>query len=188
MSGEKKPPAWATIVGILGICFGALGLMGGGYELMMPMMMSMQKKMMEGMKDSIKQAPKASAPSAAKPSEPPVDPRVIFKTFEEFMSMPPWYERFSYINGTLQLLLAALYILASVFLLVVRRGAATFFVAVAAVSSLRNLAAVAIGLSSGSFMAFWSVAAGAAGFLIDLVLSIVVLVSDRSAYRSEVKP
>lgn len=187
MSAEKKPPAWATIVGILGICFGALGLMGGGYELMMPMMMSMQKKMMEGMKESIKEAPKAPASSAAKPSGPPVDPKAVFKTFEDFMSVPPWYERFAYINGTLQLLLAALYILASVFLLLVRRGAATFFLAVAAVSAVRNLAAVAIGLSTGSFFAFWSVGAGAAGFLIDLVLSIVVLVSDRSAYRVGVK-
>ena len=184
MSAENKPPTWATVVGILGICFGALGLMGGAYELMMPMMLSMQKKMMAGMKESIKEKPQASDPREAKPSVPKADPAAAFKFFDEFMSAPHWYPRFAYVNGGLQLLFSALYILAAVFLLLVKRGAATFFMWVAALSAIRNLAAVGIGLAAGSFFAFWSVGSGAAGFLIDLVLIIVVAVSDRSPYRA----
>src|SRR6266540_573234 len=185
MSAEKKPPAWANIVGILGICFGALGLLGGSYEVMMPMMLSMQKKMMEGMKDSIKETRQASKAGKANPPEPKVNPDAVFKTMEEFMSPPPWYEPFAYANGGLQLLLSALYILASVFLLLVKRGAATFFMSVASVSAVQGLAAVGFGLSASSFFAFWSVATGVVGFLIDLVLIIVVAVSDRSLYRPE---
>jgi hypothetical protein len=158
--------------------------MGGAYELMMPMMLSMQKKMMEGMKESIKERPQASDSREAKPSVPKVDPEAAFKVFEEFMSAPSWYALFAYINGGLQLFFSALYILASVFLLLVKRGAATFFLWVAAISAIRNLVAAGIGLSAGSFFAFWSVASGAGGFLIDLVLIIVVAVSDRSTYRA----
>jgi len=201
MTTDKKPPAWGMVVGILGICFGALGLMGGGYELMMPMMMSMQKKMMEGMRESIKEKPPAAAeketekPRTAKrkqraadsgetrPPVPKVDPDAMFKTMEGLMSGPPWYERFAYINGGLQLLLSAVYILASAFLLLARRGAATLFLCVAGISALRNLTAVIVGLSAGSFFAFWSVTSGAGGLAIDLVLIIIVALSDRSAYR-----
>jgi len=69
-------------------------------------------------------------------------------------------------------------------LLVVRRGAATLFLWVAAASALRNLAAVGFAISAASFFAFWTVGSGAGGFLIDLVLVIVVAVSDRSAYST----
>jgi hypothetical protein len=183
MSVEKKPPTWATVVGILGVTFGAFGLMGGGYELMMPMMMSLQKRMMQGMKETIKEQPQAQDSREGKTAAPQVNPDALFKVMEDFMSGPPWYERFSYINGALQLVLSALYILASVFLLLLRRGAATFFVSVAAISALRNLVAIGAGISAGSFFAFWTVTSGSAGFLIDLVLIIVVAVSDRSMYR-----
>jgi hypothetical protein len=149
------------------------------------MMFSMQSKMMQGMKESLKAKPEApQSREADKPAAPTIHAEAAFKTMEEFMSMPPWYERFAYINGGLQLLLSALYILACVFLLLVRRGAATFFLSVAAISAVRNVAAVAVGISAGSFFAFWSVASGASGFLIDLVLIIVVAVSDRSPYRT----
>jgi hypothetical protein len=185
MTAERKAPTWGMVVGILGICFGALGLMGGGYELMMPMMMSMQKKMMEGMRQSVKERPQASAEEGKQKAEAPkVDPEAVFKTMEDFMSGPPWYEKFSYINGGMQLLLSALYILASAFLLLARRGAATFFIWVAAISALRSLTAVVVGLSAGSFLAFWSVASGTAGLAIDLVLIAIVAVSDRSPYRT----
>lgn len=116
-------------------------------------------------------------------SVPQVDPEAVFEAMDEFMTYPPWYKRFAFINGGLQLLLGALYILASIFLLLVKGGAATFFMTVAGISAVRNLVAIGIGLSAGSFFAFWTVTSGAVGFLIDLVLIIVVMVSDRSIYR-----
>ena len=184
MSAERKPPTWGLVVGILGVCFGALGLVGGAYEIMMPMMLSMQKKMVQGIQLSARESAPAAEDCKPKPCAPKVDPDAAFRTMDEFMSAPPWYTPFAYANGGLQLLLGALYMLAALFLLLVKRGAATFFLWVASLSAVRNLVAIGAGISAGSFLAFWSVASGAGGFLVDLVLITVVAVSDRSAYRA----
>ena len=182
MSTERKPPTWGLVIGILGVCFGALGLMGGAYEIMMPMMLSMQKKMVQSMEKSVKESASARKDCEPKPCAPKVDPDPAFKAMDEFMTAPPWYTVFAYVNGSLQLLLSALYMLAALFLLLVKRGAATFFLTVASISAVRNLVAIGVGVSAGSFLAFWSLASGAGGFLVDLVLITVVAASDRSAY------
>lgn len=184
MNTAQKPPSWATLVGVLGICFGVLGLIGGGYELMMPMMLSMQGRMMESMKESAKEAAKKPrCPENGKTAQPDINPDAMFESMKEFMTVPPWHTRFAYANGSLQLVLGALYILSSIFLMLLKRGAAMFFLAVASLSALRNIVAFGVGIYAGSFMAFWSVISGAGGLLIDLVLLIVVAVSDRSMYR-----
>jgi hypothetical protein len=182
---EKKTPTWVTVVGILGICFGALGLMGGSYEMAMPTMISMQKKMIESMKESAKEArEKSPYPDKPNQTQTQIDPTSMFETMEDFMSVPPWYSKYTYTNGSLQLTLGALYILASIFLLLGKRGAIPFFLSIAAVSAVRNIVALAAGICMTSFIAFWSMATGAWGFLIDLVL-IIVVASSRGSVRRE---
>ena len=53
MSEKKKPPAWGTIVGILGIVFGLSGMLSSAYEIALPYMLAVQKQMMESMRDNI---------------------------------------------------------------------------------------------------------------------------------------
>ena len=46
MDSKKRPPAWGSAVGILGIIFGAMGLGGGTYELMMPALIDSQDEIL----------------------------------------------------------------------------------------------------------------------------------------------
>ena len=187
METKKKPPSWGSVVGVLGICFGVLGLLGGTYELLMPAMFDMQKDMMASMREAMKEA------EAKKAEEPPcpqdkstnrqnIDPDKMFESMEKMWNFPSWYKTWAITNGTLQMLLAAAYVLAAIFLLIVKRGAPTLFMGVAGASMLRNIASLSVGLLSGSMLAFWAISSAAFGFLIDMVLIIVVAVSDRSVY------
>ena len=186
MENKKTPPRWGSVVGILGIIFGALGLMGGTYELMMPAMFEMQEKMMDSMKNIEKSEKKQRAEKPPCPDDynfsTNSDMSSPFDIMKEMWKVPPWYMKWAYVNGSLALILGAAYILASIFLLIVRVGAPIMFISVAALSMLRNAMAIGIGLSAGSFMAYWSVSSAVAGLLIDLVLIIIVMVSDKSAY------
>ncbi len=96
---------------------------------------------------------------------------------------PPWHRTWSLINGGLAGLLGAAYMLASIFLILVRSFAPAMFIAIAGASMLRNVVAFSVGISSGSFFMFWSVSSAVMGFLVDLVLVIVVFVSDKSDYK-----
>jgi hypothetical protein len=183
MSAKKKPPTWANVIGILGICFGALGMIGGGYEIMMPLMIDIQGKMIESMKESTKSVPERSNYDKGETAQLEPDPEAMLQTMQDLMATPPWYSTFAFTNGGLQLLFGALLILSSIFLLVIKQGATTFFLTVAVLSAIRNITALSVGISMSSLMAFWSIVSGAGGFLIDLILIIVVMVSDRSIYK-----
>jgi hypothetical protein len=114
------------------------------------------------------------------------DAEAVFDSMENMWHLPPWYNTWALFNGSLELILGAAYIFASILLLVVRRGAAAIFIGVLTASMLRNAAAFGIALWAGSFMAFWTVSSSATGFLIDLVPLTIVLISDRSAYARPV--
>lgn len=186
MENRRKTPTWGSVIGVLGIIFGALGMLGGTYELIMPKMIDMQQEMMVAMKEQAQaeQKRKSQQPNypddSSKKSD--VDPTAMFDSMEKMWRIPPWYRTWSLVNGALALILGAAYILAAIFLIIVRAGAPTIFVGVAGLSIIRNLAALGLGISAGSFVAFWSASSSAMGLLIDLVLVIIVLVSDRSPY------
>lgn len=151
MNEKKKPPTWANIIGILGICFGALGMVGGSYEIMMPLMMEMQGKMVESMKRSAAEQSESDGDDSTQPFHGPEE---MFQTMQDLMAAPSWYSKFAYANGGLQLLFGGLLVLASIFLLIIKQGATTFFLTIAALSAVRNIVALGVGISTSSLMAF----------------------------------
>ena len=192
MENKKKPPAWANVIGILGIIFGALGLLGATYELLMPMMFEMQEQMMTSMQEAAekveaerdKEAPCPGDQEQREQRASRAEHMAAMESMREIWERPPWHKTWSLINGSLAGLLGAGYLLASIFLLIMRPSAPTFFLAVAGASMLRNAVSFGVGIYAGSFLMFWSISSAATGFLIDLVLVIVVLVSDKSDYKA----
>lgn len=186
-ASKSKVPTWANVVGIFGLCFGVMGVLGGTYQIMMPMMMRMQEHMIESIESAQKarsERPDPMCPGSVDPGGPRV-PDPGFETMKQMWKIPPWYNTWATVNGSLQMLLGAAYILACIFMLSMRRGAPTIFVGVLIASLLRNTTAFGVGLASGTIMAWGSVTASAMGFLIDIVLLVVVLISDRSPYFPE---
>lgn len=205
MSEKKKPPAWGTIVGILGIVFGLSGMLSSAYEIALPYMLAMQQQMMESMRDtiddtgSINPAEECEATAndqneaelecfdTGEIAETQAEVDEVFDTMVDMMAVPAWYKDWALINGGLGLILGAGYLLASIFLLLLRPGAPTLFMVIAGLSICRGGLAVAIVASAFSLMLFWSGVMAVVGLLIDVVLIIVVAVSDRSAYAKPAK-
>ena len=206
MSKKKKPPAWGTIVGILGIVFGLSGMLSSAYEIALPYMLAMQQQMMESMRENIDDTDSAIDPAeecettesnqdeaelecldTEEIAETQVEVDEVFDTMIDMMKVPAWYKDWALINGGLGLILGAGYLLASIFLLLLRPGAPTLFMVIAGLSICRGGLAVAIVASAFSLMLFWSGVMAVVGLLIDVVLIIVVAVSDRSAYAKPAK-
>ena len=184
MDSKKKPPAWGSAVGILGIIFGALGLVGGAHELMMPAMLD-ALKVTKSMKPAVaRKLPKTenSCPEADGKSCEKGNPTVRFEPRKGQLARPDWAKSWFLVNGSLGLLLGGAYILASVFLLRVKRGAPTIFLGVLVACMLRNIISGGVVLSAGWVGAIWNFFTALSGFVIDLALLIVIVVSDKSPY------
>lgn len=189
MENKKKPPTWGYVVGILGILFGACGLLGATYELLMPMMFEMQEQMMVSMQEAAETAEKERAtkepcPEESNRQQSHAEQMAAFESMRKMLDRPPWHRTWSLINGGLAGLLGAAYMLAAIFLILVKPWAPTLFLSIAGASMLRNIISFSVGIASGSFLMFWSVSSAVMGFLVDLVLVIVVLVSDKSDYKT----
>jgi hypothetical protein len=176
-------------VGVLGILFGCLGILGGGQDLLMPKMVKMQKEMMEGFAKAPPQANQNQAPGST--STNPQDNKAtarnapdpaVFKTMEKMWDFPEWFGTWSIIVGSSKALISAFYLFAAICLLQVKPFAIRLFYWAAGASIALSTLKFAVAISAFSFMGMAMMAGGIFGALIDVVLIIVVATSDKSAF------
>lgn len=182
MRTRKKTPTWATIVGVLGLCFGAMGTLSGAYGVLMPAMFSANSELMLVMKQTFygsRQYPAAPARRSDGTLQAGSE-----RFMEQLLRMPKWYARWSVADGATQLVLGMAYVLGALLLLLVRRGAPALFMAAAAASLLRNLISVALAVSAASLLAYWLLGTALCGALVDLGLLTTVALADKSAYQN----
>lgn len=175
MTDRPKAPTWATLVGVLGLCFGALGTITGAYGVLTPAMLSMQRELVGTMRQSM-----ANGSTASNGGTLLGNPEGFI---ERLMTVPRWYVRWSVANGVAQILLGVAYLLSALFLLLMRRHAPGLFIAIAGASLLRNLIAIGVAVFTASLLAYWALGSAVCGALVDLTLLVTVALSDKSAYR-----
>jgi hypothetical protein len=184
-----KRPKWATIVGILAIIFGCLGVLTGGQQVMMPKIIKMQKEMFTEFSKNIEkhQAEPSSSDNnindQTKNSEEPVSPD-ISKYFDKMFDLPPWFGKWSLISGVLKSLVSALYLFAGIWLLLMKQNSIRLFYFAAGVSIALSIVELVVYFSTSSFMIMAVGFGNAFGLLIDIVLIIVVVTGDKSAFQA----
>ena len=178
MTTQPGPPHWALILGVLGICFGAFGMLAGAQDIAMPYLFSIQKQAAATISRSI-DAPvePQSAPAQAEPESD------WSGAMRSLLSSPPWYPRYAIAMGMVRTVLGVACMLASLALISVRPGADFFFMLVAGLSAARNLTAMGMGLAAGTLFSFWALASGLIGFFVDAILLIVCVICDRRPYQ-----
>ena len=200
-----KRPTWATVVGILGVIFGALGILGGAFEMMMPRMLKMQRELVQDIREEFrrqtvrdrrhadttrapaKQPTAQTAPHAASP-DTAMPPEAIFDMLDDMCRTPPWFERWSAPMGITRMVISLAYLLAAIALLQVKRyGIRLFYVAAGAALLL---AAIKLGIGAATDSMFlMSILMGAAlTAAIDLVLLVVVATGDKRAFSDTAPP
>ncbi len=184
-----KRPKWVTIVGILAIIFGCLGVLAGGQQLMMPKMLKMQKEMFTEFSKNIEKHQAETSSSEdniddqTKNLEEPALPD-ISKSFDKMFDVPPWFEKWSLISGVLKSLVSALYLFAGIWLLLMKLNSVKLFYCAAGISIALNIVEIIVAFSASSFMIMAAGAGDAFGLLIDVVLIIVVVTGDKSAFQA----
>jgi len=169
-----KRPTWATVVGIAGIVLGCFGILGAGQTVMMPKIIELQKEIFTEVQKSFENRGDTQ--------------EKVFNMFEKMWDVPDWFKTWSIAAGIAGLFVSGFYILASIFLLLLRRHAIKlFYLAVGISISLALLKAI-ISISAMSFIGFTIMAGGMFGIIINIILFIVVLTGDKKAFACAEPP
>ena len=181
-----KKPTWVTVVGVLGIIFSCLGILGAGQEMMMPRMVKMQMEMFSDFEKMIE------AEMEREMTDQPYSdgdfrgnaefPTGMFKSFMKMMDYPDWFGTWSIISGILKLMVAAFFLLASIRLLQLKPSSINLFYWAAGASISLGVIKGGVAISAGSFLAMTMVIGGVFGILIDIVLIIVVATGNKAVF------
>lgn len=170
-----KRPTWATVIGVLGIIFGCLGVLGSIQFALTPMMMEFQEKMLAIMQQTME------AEAAENGSDVAVADMMAM--MEQLWDLPEWYASFCVAAGMISAVVAGLYIFASIRLLQVHPSAVGTFYLAMGLSIAMALVIVLMSIAASSMMAIAMGMGGMFGIVIDVVLLIVVATADKRAYR-----
>jgi hypothetical protein len=187
-----KRPTWVTVVGVLGIIFSCLGILGAGQEMIMPKILKMQKEMFTDFEEMIeaemerKRAKQSNRQGGHRGSaEFPVS---MFKSFAKMFDFPEWYGTWSIIAGILKLLVCAFFLLASIRLLQLKPSSIRLFYWVAGSSIALGVIKGAVALLAVSFIGIGMMLGGILGIIIDIILIIVVATGNKEAFYRQGQP
>jgi len=190
-----KRPAWATVVGILGIIFACLGILGAGYDIIMPKMMEFQGEMMSVMeKDIARQAVREKSesgvlegdepsPDEAETAPVPGPPPEMFRMMKRMWAVPEWFGMWSVLTGLLKALICGLILFASIGLLQTKPISIPLFYWGAGLAIVVGVVKGVVAVSWLGFMGMAMTFGGVFGAMIDLVLLVVVATGDKQAFR-----
>ena len=155
-----KRPGWATVVGIIGIIWGCLGLLGAVLTMLMPIFMP--KMFMEAQKlVTAGQGPQQAGES--------------FKMIAHLWNMP-YLRNSCVIIGLIGVFVSGFFILASICLLQVRRSAIKLIYAALAIEIIANILLLPEGIVLKTISILF-------GVVIYIVLLLVVAAGDNGLLR-----
>ena len=187
-------PTWATIVGVLGIVFGCLGILGGGQEMFMPKMMEFQKEMLTVIQESTSTASQITVEgnsgegltTEGSLKDIPMDelPFDMLNIMEKMCDFPEWFGTWSIFTGISKIIISAFYLFSAICLLQTKPSSIKLFYWAAGLSIALALAKGVFGLNYLSFMGIAMTAGGLFGAMIEVVLIIVVATGNQMAFRA----
>jgi len=163
-----KKPTWITVVGVLGIVFGIFGLIGSGQVAAMPTFLQWQRRMFDSF---------PVAPAAADQQN--------LEQFQQAMRMflgdqPSWFGPACIALGVIGLAINGLYVFAGVSLLQLKPNSARLFSRVLGASIALGIVRALVMMNGYSFMAIPMLMSGLVGVVLDVILLVVIVTSDKS--------
>lgn len=182
MSTDKKP-TWVTVVAIITIVFSSFGILGGSQEIIMPQMLEFQKKMFTTMTEEFKREmekqPEPQDPSAQQVQKTMLE---LFTMIESMFNFPEWYKSWMVVSGILSLLINGFYLLAAIWFMQLKRRAIPLIYTALAFSITLSITKVVVAVNALSAFAMMMMSGGIIAIVIELVLLIVILTSDKECF------
>lgn len=169
-----KRPRWATVVGIIGIIIGCMGIVGAGQSIMMPKMLDMQKAFWTEMKTSMAQY------DISEPEQMP-SPEVM-RMMESMWDIPGWFDAFCLFAGLAAPVVCILYIFACIRLLQVSPTAIRLFYTAAGIAIGFSALKILLVMAALSFMGMSMIVGSLLGIVINVILLVVVATKDKTAF------
>lgn len=167
-------PTWVKVIGILAIVFGCLGILGSMNMIVMPKIMQFQASLFESIEKEARHDPQF-------PSE-------MMKVLKEFWDMPPWMQTWAIVFGCVWIVVNVFYLLSGIMLLQMKPYSVRLIIFALGLKMLVGVVQGVTAVSDGSLIGFMFMAGSIFGFVIDLVLLIVVLISDKRAFGERAVP
>ena len=172
-----RKPSWPKVVGILGIIFGAFGVIGGAQLIATPSIMDFQKGMMSNM-EKFAEKQRVNRRDAGPP------PEEVFKVVKQMWDTPEWFSTWCAIGGSLAMVISGFYIFAAIRILQIKPGAVGLFYSAAGLAIALAMVKVAVAVSMGSLMSISMMTGGIIGGVIDIVLFIVVASGSKEMFAA----
>lgn len=188
-----KTPTWAIVIGIYLMLFGGCSVTKNIQSINMPEILEMQKGMMENMAGSSTANSSDSLSTLSNADSTNAQNTEVFKNMAEGMQemfamsefTKTWTVRFGYIG----LFVSIIYILSGVFLLI-KKNFSIKLVYTALITSIVFSGIQSLVLASDSTGGFIAKSAGFGnmfGIIIDIILIVVIISMDKSAYDEDKK-
>jgi hypothetical protein len=174
-----KRPGWVTTIGVLGIVFGSFGILNAGRTMLLPWLLEFQKEFL----GLIAERMVAIRGDAGIQEGAERLSRLLWG------NIPPWFSAWSVGIGVAGMLVCGFYLYAAISLLLMRRGAVpTIYAAFGACIVLNLVKGVVFGATFSLIGLATAVGAGF-GIVVDGVLLLVVVTSDKkSLFPQEAPP
>ncbi|WP_444897051.1 hypothetical protein [Microbulbifer sp. SSSA005] len=185
-----KRPTWATVVGVLAIIFGILGVLAGVQEIAIPSMIEMQKEMMtsfsEGKTPDGKSVPEMSWEIKKDGEKQKTDMSQMFEGIEEQFEHPEWYKSWAAVLGLISLVVAALYLLSGILLLMAKQFSIRIFYVAIGVSVIWAIVqAIIYSQADSSMLMAAQIPSSISSVVIDIILLVVVFIGSKEAFSTE---
>jgi len=168
-------PNWPKVVGIIGIIFGTLGLLGGVQLMVLPKTLETQQGIMVNMQEMAEKT---------NPDQPDFNqpPKELFNVFNKMFDTPEWFGSWCLFGGALAAIISGGYVFAAIRLIQLKPGAPSLFCLLAGLAVVLAAARVAVGISVGSLMSISLVVGAVFGGIADGALLCVVASSDKKMF------
>lgn len=181
-----EKPRWITIVGILGIVFGGMGIFGAIGEIAAPHLKKFQKTMLiESQKSIQDEQEKLKKENKDDPQLKNVEEinSKFLNIIEKINDTPEWYDKvWTVISGITKACVSILYLISSILLLTIKKPGIRLFYWAASSSIVYCTVKVFVIFAAFSTMGAILQLIGCFGLLIDIALIIVVAKGDKTIF------
>lgn len=179
-------PTWAYIVGIVMMLFGGCGMLSESQSIMAPQLMDMQRDMFDNLGEiSEEMAESMDSTQVINDSIPEVFEKMT-KSFDTMFNMSEFSRKWTVRFGYMGIFVSAIYFIGGIFLLVIKRFSIKLAVGALALSIIFSIVRTLVmnndpdpnllmGMAYNFSLIF--------GTVINIILLIIVLASDKSAYN-----
>jgi len=183
-----KTPTWAIVVGILLLLGGGCSLTKNAQSIYTPQMLEMQQKMMNKMADSSPRFENDSLPTHSISEESKANNEVfknMTESMQEMFFMSEFTKKWTVRLGIIGLIVASIYILSGVFLLIKKPFSIqlVYFALLLSVLFSITQSVILTSDAASGFMAKSSALSNIFGIVFDIILLIIIVLMDKSAYK-----